>query len=215
MKLALGCLLLAACTVEHHVTLQLGPTSTSITTGFQCEDAAGTSLFAKAISNGTLSFRLVVDLIDVGDHVPDCLAEEVGAACSDGSCHVSRADAPTRFCGDVEVPVAGTDDLPTAIGAYLAGHFADAIDGVPDHPVIVRAFATTAPCSAIQVADGSDWAAPADVADTVLGCAFSCPIDLDDAPGIVELGANVNLTNSTPAQCQAFIDDCAEFPATN
>jgi hypothetical protein len=207
--------LLACCTVEHHVTLQLGPTSTSITSGFNCTNGSGTSLFANAITDGQLSFRLVVDLIDVGDHTPDCLAEDVEASCTDGSCHVSRADAPTRFCGEVNIAVAGNDNLPAAVGAYLAAHFADAIDGVPDHPVIVRAFATTAQCSEVQVADGPDWATVTDAPDTVLGCAFSCPINLDEVNGIVELGANLDLHGDTPAQCQAFIDACATFPSMN
>ncbi|CAN5162013.1 hypothetical protein BH11MYX1_BH11MYX1_22780 [soil metagenome] len=208
--------MLAGCTIEHHVTFQLGPDAETVTTGFTCNDPANPSklLFARAVVGSTLTFNLVVAVIDVGNHVPACLAEDVVASCADGLCHVSLADAPTRFCGTIELSAIGdAGSVPAQVTRYLRDNFPTVITEAPHHPVIVRAVATTQPCNEIEVANGDDWTAVDRAA--VLGCAYSCPIDLDNADGIVELGINVDLRNATAAQCQATVDACAVFPATS
>ena len=94
-----------ACTIDRHVTLLLGPDDTTLTTGFTCDDpnGSGLPLLAEAWSgsNDMLTFQLVVDVIDVGEHVPSCLGEDIEAACADGACELSVADAvlrPRRSC---------------------------------------------------------------------------------------------------------------------
>jgi hypothetical protein len=205
-------LLLAGCQVDRHVTLELGPDENSVTHGFTCMDPQMPQqlVFQRALTGKTLDFYLVVDVIDVGSNVPSCLAEDVVATCADGHCQVSVADAPTRFCGEVKVDVTDAADAPRAVTTYLANNFPTVIQDAPHHPVIVRAVATTEPCTSVTVASAGTWSTLTSA--LVLGCAYSCPLDLDDANGTVSLGINIDLTNATPAECLQVVDECATFP---
>ncbi len=213
MKLAL-LLLLAACDDVHHVTLLIGTSESELSGGFTCEDPdkAGHLLFERAIgSDGSLSFSMVVDFIDLGDQFPSCLAEDVAAACTTGDCHVSVADAPARFCATVSIDRGElAPDPEGAIRAKLA-ELAQVTSEAPHHPVIVRAVATMEPCAAITTPGATDW--PTLERTSVLGCAYSCPVDLDDLNGTLQLGLNLDIKNASATQCQVAVGVCAVFPA--
>jgi hypothetical protein len=204
-----------ACTIDRHVTLLLGPDDTTLTTGFTCDDPNGDGLplLAEAYSgsNQMLTFNLVVDVIDVGEHVPSCLGEDIEAACGDGACQLSVADAPTRFCQTVNVgPITELAGAPAQVIAALQQQFPTVIAKAPDRPVIVRAVATMQPCGPLGSAADGAW--PALDSTMALGCAYSCPLNLDDADGIVSLGLSVAVAGSDAMMCTAAVRACARFP---
>ncbi len=216
MKAAAICvvasLVVHACAVERHVTIELGPPDNTITSGFTCEDPMnpGGLLFQEAYDRASdrLSFNLVVDLIDVGAHVPSCLGEEVAKTCRGGTCRVTVADAATRFCQEVSIDhPSQTAALPNQIRDLLAANDPVVFSDAPHHPVIVRVVATTQPCSEIRLDDGVVWTSLA--AGEVIGCAYSCPVDLDIVDGTLEVGLNYDARDLTPQQCVHAVQACA------
>jgi hypothetical protein len=204
-----------ACTIDRHVTLLLGPDDTTLTTGFTCDDpnGSGLPLLAEAWSgsNDMLTFQLVVDVIDVGEHVPSCLGEDIEAACADGACQLSVADAPMRFCQTVTVgPITQLAGAPQQVIDKLQQEFPTVIAQAPNRPVIVRAVATSEGCAELGSATGGVW--PALDSTMALGCAYSCPLNLNDADGIVSLGLNVAVAGSDAMMCTAAVRACARFP---
>lgn len=201
--------IIVACAIQRHVTLLLGPSATQPSSGFQCKDPSnpGVSLFGRAASKGKLTFNLVVDLVDVGQHVPSCLGEDILSSCADGTCRATVAAAPARYC--VPISVDATVDPMAVAREVLAAVKGTAITAdAPHHPVIVRAVATTDDCAThIQVANSGVWA-PLDQS-LVLGCAYSCPVDLDTVDGDLSLGIGIDITALSPGQCVAAIDACA------
>lgn len=206
-------LALVACTDVHHVTLLVGTSSSTLSGGFTCPDpdAPGHLLFERALED-SLDFSMLVDFIDLGDQFPSCLAEDVVAACSgSNSCGITVADAPVRFCEEVHIDRAALGSDPqTAIRNYLAENFSNITSEAPHRAVIVRAVATTQACGQLTVTTTAEWPAPAPA--DVLGCAYSCPVDLDDLDGTLQLGLNLDLKGATAQQCVAAIDACAQFP---
>jgi hypothetical protein len=208
LVVALAC----SCTIHRHVTLLLGPDDDTLTAGFSCLGSDGLPLFAAGYDapTQTLSFNLVVDLVDVSQHVPSCLAEDIAAACADGECQLSVADAPTRFCQPVSVKISSISSAPMELIAALQEQFPEVISKAPNRPVIVRAVATLQPCDAgIETSQAGAWL-PLDPS-MALGCAYSCPLNLNDADGEVSLGLNVPVMPSDPA-CPIAVRDCASFP---
>lgn len=201
---------IVACAIQRHVTLLLGPTATQPSSGFACKDpnAPTNPLFGRANQNRHLVFNLVVDLIDVGQHVPSCLGEDILTTCANGACQATTAAAPKRYCAPLDVPAAA-DAMTIAQEVLAAVKTEGALitTDAPHHPVIVRAVATTDDCSNIQVANSGAWV-PLDTTK-VLGCAYSCPVDLDTIDGDVSLGIGIDLTKLTPTQCVQAIDACA------
>jgi hypothetical protein len=200
--------IILACAIDRHVTLLLGPTATQPSSGFRCPDPNDptSSLFGRSAAMGKLRFNLVVDLIDVGQHVPSCVGEDILASCADGTCKPTTAAAPKRYC----MPIAVDAGTPAAVAqSVLQALQGSAITSeAPHHPVIVRAVATMDDCAQhIQVANNGVWA-PLD-ASQVLGCAYSCPVDLDTIDGDVSLGIGIDLTMLSPTQCVTAIDACA------
>ncbi|MFT3697911.1 MAG: hypothetical protein QM831_32525 [Kofleriaceae bacterium] len=205
-------LLLVGCTDVHHISLEIG-TSTELSSGFTCPDPTDPNrlLLLTAINDQQeLVFNMVVDFINLGDTTPVCLADRVSAACQGDTCHVSVVDAPERFCREVRIEhddlVQGQARIRELISQQLGQVTAEA----PHRVVITRAVATTEDCADVRTSDGTDWSTLDK--SKVLGCAYSCPYDLDDVDGDLELGLNAVLTNATPAQCVLAIDACATFP---
>ena len=223
MRRLLVAAVVVSCAIHHHVRVVLGPADGSSSNGYECRDPLDPTkfLFARAVVDGHLRFNLVVDLIDLGGQYPGCLAEQIHNACTDASgnarCKLLRSAAPTRVCVPVDVPIAG--DPGAAIAKALRDQYSTVIDNAPDQPVILRAVATTQSCGSIQTPAGSgDWPNLASdntpgSANTVLGCAYSCPVLLDQVADAVYIGIDIGLGTITNDQCISAIDECAVFPA--
>ncbi|HWO24652.1 MAG TPA: hypothetical protein VNO30_38180 [Kofleriaceae bacterium] len=198
----------AACAREHDVRIELGSDDGTLGLGFRCVDAQGTPLAARALVGGRLEFRIVLDLIGVGDTVPGCRGEEILRACpraEDCPTLVVSADG-RRAC--VEVTVA-----PPLDQASITRQVADALRGLeltpdaPDRPVIVRAVATTERCDERLVAPAGDTYASLDP-DAAIGCAYSCPLQLDTVEGAIAL-----YLDALDERCETQVRACAAFPA--
>ena len=219
-----------SCAIHHNVRLLLGPNESTISSGFLCMDPLDTSqlLFARAYtaSTGTLDFRLVVDLIDLGGAFPSCLAEDIRATCLDesGPCKLLQSIAPTRICEQVSMPFDLSTNAAVQVNNYLHAHYTGLIANATDRPVIVRAVATLESCNDVRQPssthpdswahlDSDDPSSPT-AKNVVLGCAYSCPVLLDEVDDSVSLGIDLGFGVGIPNDaCIATIDACAKFPA--
>jgi hypothetical protein len=196
----LPCLLaLAACEERHTVTLLLGPNDTTLTAGFTCRDDTGTLLVEQTRRGAAYSFQLVFDTVGLGATFPGCRGEELFAACTGHAC--GRIG---RYCVTVSI-AQGDFGSPAAILASLhaqIGH-PQLIADAPRDPVVVRAVATQQSCTELLPADGTY---PRLDADQVVGCAYSCPVVLDDLRG--SLGMALDTLDD---QCASQVRACAKF----
>jgi hypothetical protein len=195
MRRLLVAVVVVSCAIHHYVRVVVGPADGSASNGYECRDPLDPTkfLFERAVVNGHLKFNLVVDLIDLGGQYPGCLAEQIHNACTDANgnprCKLLRSAAPTRYCVPVDVPVVG--ELGAAIATTLRDQGSTITNDAPDHPVILRAVATTQGCDSIQTPTSSgDWPSlasdnTASSTTTVLGCAYSCPVILDQVADAV------------------------------
>jgi hypothetical protein len=197
----------AGCERDHEVTIQLGPSDDTLTAGFNCvQDADNMKLLAaRALQpDNSLRFAVVVDVISLGGQLPGCRGEELFAACPAGTCTiVPRADG-TRYCEDITVSAAD-------VAAAMNGNLVPMLNSIrtqlqaqpvtldaPDEPVLLRSVATTESCAAI----------PAEFdLDRLVGCAYSCPVQLDEVDGPVALSLDA-LTRA----CEREVKFCAAFP---
>ncbi len=213
--LGLACALLAGCQVEHQVKLELAGDAGSISQGFLCRTetalpglAAGDFLFERGHdqASGEVRFSIVVEVTSLGDVLPGCLPEEILGVCR------APSDCPSaaRFCAPITAQgprgkrLAMMNDGEAAsfvaqLGAAfkaLPPLFRDA----PDGPVVVRAVAATESCEQLMSAGRFD-------ADGLMGCAYSCPVVLDDLDGALRLG----FATSEPF-CAPSVRGCAAYP---
>lgn len=214
-SLAIAAALLASCEVDHHVRLLLGPNEDTPSAGFTCRDPADGSAFLLQrgydITAGELTATLVVDVIDLGDVFPSCLAEDIEAACGSATCQLLVSDAPKRFCDDtLAIPITDLRSAPAEIEAYLDAHYPEVITDAPHRPVILRVALTQELCSTIGAPDGDVW--PSLDPMKVLGCAYSCPLSLADANGTISVGLDTTLAGSSATACQDAVEFCAAFP---
>jgi len=196
----------ASCQEAHTVTLQLGPTEDTLTVGFTCvQDADPTKLLAaRAVrADGSARFAVVVDIIDLGGRLPGCRGEELLAACDGGRCTVTpRADG-TRYCRDITldasaITAAGNGNLTPMLTAIRTQLQMEAVTlDAPDHPVVIRSVGTTDSCATL---------ADTFVADNLLGCAYSCPVQLDGVDDAIALSLDT-LTRG----CEREVRACAGF----
>jgi len=197
----------AGCQQAHSITLQLGPTEDTLTAGFGCfQDADPAKLLAQRglQQGGGLKFSIVVDVISLGGRLPGCRGEELAAACDDGACTIVPRSDGTRFCHEVlvdatAVTAALRDDLVPLLDSIRTQLRVEAVTlDAPDEPVLLRAVATTEPCDAVTAAfDPQD----------LVGCAYSCPAQLDDIDGPIALSLDT-LTR----ECEREVKACAAFP---
>lgn len=185
---------LAACEQHRTVTLLLGPDDKTLTAGFTCKDDNGDLLLDATRVGNSFVFSLVFDTIDLGGSQPGCRGEELVDACDTKMC--SRVH---RFCKQVTVP---TMD-PTTILAQLHGQLGhpDILPDAPDDPVVVRAVATRQSCAEVLPPDGTF---PKLDADQAVGCAYSCPVILNDLNGSLGLALD-----TLDDQCAAEVHACA------
>lgn len=215
MRIACIVLLVAGCAREHEVNILLGPTSDSVTVGFLCRaDAVPHELlFSSAVNSGRVEFNLVVDLVGFQGRYPGCRGEELVKACpTRESCDILLRPIGKRFCTPLHIEVADVinpdvDIRNKAVRDTLTEQlnnktiFADA----PDIPVLVRAVATTQACAEIE--NPVNGAYPDLNAMAAVGCAYSCPVLLDEVRGTLSLSLD-----ALSDQCEMQVRICAAFP---
>lgn len=196
---ALGLVALAACEDHHTVTLQFGPNDHTLTSGFSCRDDAGEPLIQRARRGAGFTFQIVIDTLDLGATYPGCRGEELIAACAGGGC---RRFA--RYCSSVTIAAADITSPADILGALHAqlGH-PELLAAGPKSPIVVRAVATQQPCSELEPPDGS---LPRLDPALAVGCAYSCPVVLDDFRGSLGLALD-----TLDDRCGALVAACARF----
>ncbi|HET9624648.1 MAG TPA: hypothetical protein VFP84_24945 [Kofleriaceae bacterium] len=180
---------LAACDEHRSVTVLLGPDDHTLTAGFTCKDERGDLLLDRTRTGDELTFQLVFDTFDLGPTQLGCRGEELFQTCVDHTC--TRI---SRFCMQVHVPTTGPAAVLAALHAQLGDH--ELLADAPGDPIVVRAVATQEPCDAIGDA-------PLDASQAV-GCAYSCPVILDDLHGSLGLALD-----TLDDQCSAEVHACA------
>lgn len=206
MKTILLITVLAACSKTNDVTLLLGPDEDRISRGFVCRANAAPNdfLMASALVPGTrmLRFALVVDVLELdADGVfPGCRGEELLSLCRERNCRKSM----TRHCEpniEVELPI-GLDPDNGADVKLLADRFRDALGqktllrDLPSAPVIIRVVA-------VETCPATDG----DLRDVALGCAYSCPVQLDQVSGSIAISID-----ALDERCESAVRACASFP---
>ena len=200
----------AACSKTNDVTLLLGPDEDRLSRGFQCRAVAVPNdfLMAKALVPGTrmLDFALVVDVLELDSAgvFPGCRGEELLSLCRERDCKKSvrrqcveglRVEFPPSFDANNPAHVKElVERFRTAIGAKPL------LKDLPDSPVIIRVVAMkTCP---------SNWEAaqPLD-RDDALGCAYSCPVQLDQVSGSIAISLD-----TFDDKCENAVRSCAGFP---
>lgn len=205
------------CQVEHRVKLELASSPDSITQGFLCRTetplpflSAGDFLFERGhdLASGLVRFSLVVEVTSLGDVLPGCLPEEILGVCRQADACPSAA----RFCAPIEAAgprgkrLAMMNEAEAlAFVAQLGGALRELpplFRDAPDGPVVVRAVASTEPCAQLEARGRFD-------VDGLMGCAYSCPVVLDELDGSLRLG----FATSEPF-CAPEVRACALYPAS-
>lgn len=210
--LACALLLIAACTREREVKLLFGPDGMSLTRGFRClEDADPTDptpnqpLFSHAVVDGQLTFSVVVDTVSLGDRFPGCRGEEIVESCVDSGCHVlwPMRDGVKRYCESISIPLTGDEGaVLDALVAKFSG--ATITTDAPSYPILFRGVATTQTCEEVLQAP-DDVYVPLDP-DLALGCAYTCPVLVDQITGPISMGFD-----ALDYQCEEQVRACTSF----
>jgi hypothetical protein len=204
-------LLAAACSETTTVHLTFGQDTSAATTAagtpvaFRCRDADGHFLPSRAVvGTGTgrqLAVAFVVDFFALGG-VPSCRPGDIARWCQGEShdCHVIADDANApRLCFDTSAPLSPTGEASRAMADVLAGLEGRIVTSdAPHEPVIIRVVASAQSCA--QLTPGADYAA-----DQLVGCALSCPVQLDSVSGDVLLDLP-----TISDMCEASVVACAQ-----
>jgi hypothetical protein len=198
-------LLTVACAPTHEVELDL-----TSRRPLACVEGDGTAELVVARTMTTENRAR--DLVYVFDFItltgfPRCGAGSIADFCSAGACVLS---APTRRC--IHIPRAHLDsvvaaspgELPAPIDVVPDEALGALLTDAPDGPLLIRLVATMEDASAL--CDGAPLALfdP----DLVLGCAYSCPVVLDEAREPIA----VDLDPSFGATCTfRDVEACAQF----
>ncbi len=195
----LPALALLACDEQRTITLQLGPNDHTLTAGFACRAETGELLIEHAHRGATYTFQLVIDTVELGDTFPGCRGEEVFAACADHVC--TRIG---RFCTTVAIADTDIADQASILAALHAqiGH-PQLIADAPGNPIVVRAVTTLQSCADVMPIDTSY---PHLDPDQAVGCAYSCPVILDEISG--SLGMALDTLDD---HCAPQVRQCAKF----
>lgn len=215
---ALAAIALAACQVEHKVKLELAGDAGSISHGFLCRTEtslpdliAGDFLFERGHdpATGEVSFSMIVEVTSLGDVLPGCLPEEILGVCrSAADCpSAARVCAPLTVAGPRGKRLAMMNEAEAAafvsqLGAALKA-LPPLLHDAPDGPVVVRAVASTDSCEQLAATGRLD-------VDSLMGCAYSCPVILDDLDGSLRLGFA-----TSEDFCASEVRGCAAYPATS
>jgi hypothetical protein len=135
----------------------------------------------------------------VSGGVPSCRPADISRWCQDHDCHVISDDANApRVCYDTSQALGSTGDSVHAMADLLAGLEGKLVTAdAPHEPLIVRVVASAQSCA--ELAGGTSY-----VVDELVGCALSCPVQLDAISGDVLL----DLPTLSDV-CEAGVDACA------
>lgn len=176
-------LLLAGCAPTRTVSLTFGQDGEGLD-GFMCKDESGKYLLERLPANGAAS--LVFDFIALKG-VPGCRTGQLLQWCKgakDGKCQPLPS---SRGCVSMTLdqPEAMRDALREQLRARMREiRGTEAIPDAPDEYVLVRVVGTTETCDEIR---SRETTVPF-VQSKLLGCAYSCPVRLDDVEQSVYLG---------------------------
>ncbi len=215
--LALACSA-SACQVEHKVKLELAGAAGSISQGFLCRTElaapgllAGDFLFERGhdLATGAVRFSMIVDVTSLGDVLPGCLPEEILGVCrGEDACPIAA-----RSCAALSVPGPRGKRLAAMSEPERAAFFAalgaalrelpPLFRDAPDGPVVIRAVASTEACEQLATPAAADFSL-----DGLMGCAYSCPVILDELDGALRLGFA-----TSEELCAPQVRGCAAYPA--
>lgn len=201
MKLAILLVVLVGCEQTHRVSIQLGPTPDTLSQGFLCrESPGGPFMVTDALSADRTKYEIsvLIDLVELPGF-PGCRGEELVAACNNGPCTIART--PTRFCASITFDADLVPDNSEAVVGLINEALAEAgpvTRDAPDGTVVIRAIATAQTCSEFE-------ANP--IVDQLVGCAHSCPVQLDAVDGPIALSLDTLDDN-----CRGIVEACARFP---
>lgn len=165
--------------------------------GFRCKDAAGKPLVQRALTTPgrTLKVSVIVDFIGL-DGFPTCRLSDIVNFCTDHECR-PITDPPLRTCKELTKQLAVGEDAQGALYDLLKGLAGTILtDNAPDQTVILRVAASAQPCDEILAAGFT--------AADLVGCVFSCPLQLDLVSGDVLL--DLPAFNDT---CEPQVQACA------
>lgn len=175
MRLIGLALLLLGCTNQNEVRLVLDDRGSL---GLQCVDSmTGESLLVERgrIVGGAAEFSVAVDYLAF-EGVPSCRPQQLLRWCNELGCPFV-----TRDCVDVRLDGPIPDALPQLqerVLEELAG-LGPVTRNAPDGVVVIRMVISNQTCA--DVGDGPHRC------DDLLGCVYSCPVQLDEVDGIVLL----------------------------
>lgn len=198
-------LLLGSCDAERHrVSLDFGNPE-SVSSGFVCRGDNLVLLLWRGLVGDEVRVSFVIDFISLGG-VPSCFAPQLFDWCTEEG-HSCAPMLQHRTCIDLDpISRVGVDakTIIEAFGAQLAGKVVTG--DAPDEPVLVRAVGTAQTCAELAAAPSFDPA-------RLIGCAFSCPVQLDSADEVA-----LGLPTLQP-RCEDAVVVCAgdrlELPETS
>ncbi len=193
------------------------------TVGFACgetlPDGTNRLMVARAYDPATATgeINLVVDYLRF-DGLPSCRANRLVTICEEGGCPIVHRDCKSLNAEAVLSHIEGDFTEDKAIQALGAELSSDPLvtAAAPDGVVMIRVVATAQSCESLLPPDGSF---PYFGCDRLLGCGYSCPGQLDQVSGDVEVGLETFGAPCTPAMvsiCSALGQDpfTADQPTT-
>ncbi len=182
----LALVLLTGCEEVRQVRLTFGEEGEGLD-GFLCREEDGSYLLSRAVpaGGGQVPSSLVIDFIRL-EGLPGCRSGQLIRWCADHPCsvipeHRVCIPSPLPDITGLKRPEARAEiheALRNLSGAPVASE-------APDEFIIVRVTATLEPCEALQASGDT---VPALREEELVGCAYSCPVELNAIEGDVYLG---------------------------
>lgn len=203
LTLTLASLVVASCTESRRVGVTFGAEGEGLD-GFMCRDKAGSELLDRLVdpSGAVRPANLVVDLIRLGG-VPGCRSGQLVKWCA---VHECSAIASSRSCVTVNLPA----DVSTLERPDLRARILDSLRAVSGHSIVedapgefllLRIIGTAQSCDEMMTsADEIPLFDP----EQLVGCAYSCPVLIDEVEQDVYLGFE-----TLTAQCEQGVRLCA------
>lgn len=147
-------------------------------TGLGCVDSSSGRLLAERglTPGGAFAATIVLDYLAF-DGVPSCRPTQLLGWCDARGCPVVRRDCE-RVGLDAPLP-GSAEQIQRALLDQL-GARSPVTGDAPDGVVIVRMVMTTQPCAELREVVNYDC-------DALMGCVYSCPVQLDEVSGPVLL----------------------------
>lgn len=198
--LLLAALLVVACKDERTLKLTFGVSGSMVPPPFNCK-IGDNNLPIRGLDGKRFHASILIDFVRTGG-LPSCELNEIANWCGSHDCE-SISDDPAHarrcFSYDRTVAVASNDAAVRAMGDAVANATGELIsDDAPHEPVIIRAVATAQRCE-----EFTSNTTPFDPT-RVIGCAYSCPIQLDAFEGDILLDLR-----TAPQMCEQNVMACA------